>query len=367
MFGRPKGRRESSSFSGHSQGFQRKEDKMKRTRKALCYFFIMSIVVSLLLCEYASGASSKQVKLRLTCGLPINHFLTGVMEMFKQDVESRTNGLVKVETYPGGELYKHSDVPNVIPSGAVEMAICHTGHLGGLHPVGGISGYYFLISSSEQWLKARDTVMPLMDKAYNRYKIKVLVPLYYGSAAFGSKKLLRLPTDAKGLKIRGPTRAHLDVIKAWGAVGVSLPEGEVYDAAGKGAIDAVCTGWSSHAARAHYEVLKYFSGPTTFSIWILIMNLDTWNALSKTNQEIIMSAAKKIESFSENAVAKEDKKYVEKLKGAGATVHFFTAEELSAWTKASKPAFDRWVEECAKAGFKTEVIQIMRVLGIEGY
>jgi len=340
---------------------------MKKTGKGLCFFIALCFVISMLVWSNAEAAPQEKVKLRLTCGLPITHFFTNVMKTFKQDVEAGTKGLVTVELYPGGELYKHKDVPRVLPSGAIEMAICHTSHLGGLHPIGKISGYYFLIKTGEQWFKARDTVMPIMDKAYNKYKIKVLVPLYYGSAAFGSKKMLKLPEDAKGLKIRGPTRAHLDTIQAWGGVGASLSAGEVYDALGKGAIDAVCTGWSSHASRAHYEVVKNFSGPTSFSIWLLVANSDTWNKLSKDTQEIIVKAAEKIEKYTEKVVEEKDQGYIAKLKKGGADVHFLTREELSAWTKTSKPAYDKWVAECTKAGYEDEVIKIMKALEIEGY
>ena len=340
---------------------------MKKTGKVVYLVISLCLAASLLVCSYGEAAPQNKVKLRFTCGLPITHFFTEVMNTFKQDVEAGTKGLVKVELYPGGELYKHKDVPRVLPTGGIEMAICHTSHLGGLHPIGKISGYYFLIKTGDQWFKGRDTVMPIMDKAYNKYKIKVLVPLYYGSAALGAKKMLRLPPDAKGLKIRGPSRAHLDTIKAWGAVGASLSAGEVYDALGKGAIDGVCTGWSSHAARAHYEVTKNFSGPTTFSIWLLLMHLDTWNNLSKDNKEIIAAAARKIEKYTKDVVAEKDKKYIAKLKEKGANVHFFTPEELSAWTKASKPAYDKWVAECIKVGYGDEIRKIMKGLEIAGY
>lgn len=345
----------------------KEEGTMKKTGKAFYLLTAICLVASILILSYAEAAPQKQVKLRLTCGLPITHFFTDLMKTFKKDVETGTKGLVKVEIYPGGELYKHRDVPRVVPAGAIEMAICHTSHLGGLHPIGKISGYYFLVKTKNQWLKARDTVMPIMDKAYSKNKIKVLVPLYYGHAALGSKKMLRVPADAKGLRIRGPSRAHLETIKAWGAIGASLSAGEVYDALGKGAIDAVCTGWSSHAARAHYEVVKNFSGPATFSIWLLIMNSDTWNALSKDSQATVAAAARKFEKSTENAVVKKDQGYIAKLKKSGANVHFFTPEEFSAWTKASKPAYDKWVAECTKAGYKDEILKIMKALEVKGY
>lgn len=339
---------------------------MKNAVKGVYLLISLCLVTSLVVWSYAEAASQKNVKLRLTCGLPITHFMTEAMKSFKQDVEAETKGLVKVELYPGGELYKHKDVARVLPTGAIEMALCHTSHLGGLHPIGKISGYYFLIKTADQWFKARDTVMPIIDKAYNKYKIKVLVPLYYGSTALGASKMLRVPADTKGLKIRGPSRAHLDTLEAWGAVGASLSAGEVYDALGKGAIDGVCTGWSSHATRAHYEVAKNFSGPATYSIWLLVMNLNTWNNLSEDNKETIAAAARDMEQYTRDVVEQKDEQYIAKLQ-ENANVHFFTPEELSAWTKASKPAYEKWVAECIKVGYGDEIRKIMKALEVEGY
>lgn len=333
---------------------------------------IVYILISLCLVTYLSGwshseaASQKNIKIRLTCGLPITHFMTEAMKKFKQDVETESKGLVKVEIYPGGELYKHKDVPRVLPTGAIESAICHTSHLGGLHPIGKISGYYFLVKTADQWHKARDTVIPLLDEAYKKYQIKVLAPLYYGGSAFGANKMIRKPADVKGMKLRGPTRAHLETIEAWGAVGASLSAGEVYDAIGKGAIDGVCTGWSSHVTRAHYEVTQNFSGPATYSIWLLVMNLNFWNKLSDNNKEIVVAAARDIEQYTKEMVGQKDAKYIAKLREK-ANVHVFTPEELSSWTKASKPAFENWVAECIKAGYENEINKIMKVLEIKGY
>jgi TRAP-type C4-dicarboxylate transport system substrate-binding protein len=343
---------------------RRRDKKMKNARKVVYVLLFLCLLTFLVLFSYAEAASQEQVKLRLTCGLPITHFMTEAMKSFKQDLETKTEGLVKVELYPGGELYKHKDVARVLPTGAIEMAICHTGHLSGLHPVGKISGYYFLVKTDDQWSKARDIVMPMMDTAYNKYNIKVLVPLYYGHTALGANKLLREPADIKGLKIRGPTRAHLDCIKAWGATGASLSAGEVYDALGKGAIDGVCTGWSSHATRAHYEVAKYFSGPATYSIWPLIMNLNTWNNLSKDHKEIVAAAARRMEQYTKDMVGQKDKQYIATLE-EHANVHFFTPEELSKWTAATKPAYDTWVAECVKIGYEDEIGKIMKALEVE--
>jgi len=340
---------------------------MKKTGKAFYLLIAICLVVFIVVLSYAEAAPQKKAKLRLSCGLPITHFFTEAMEFFKKEVEAGTNGLVKVETYPGAELYKHKDVVRLLPSGGVEMGIVSASHLVGLNLVGNIGGYYFLLKNGDQWFKARDTVMPIVDKLYNKHNIKILVPLYYGEAAFGAKKLIKMPADAKGLRLRAPSRAHFDCFKAWGAVGASLAAGEVYDALGKGAIDGACTGWSSHGARAHYEVTKYFSGPTMFSTWYLMMNLDTWNGFPKDTQKIIAQAAEKTEQFTKKRVEAEDNKWITKIKESGATVHLFTPEELAAWTEATKPIFNKWLAECTKAGYGDEINKVLKALEIKGY
>ncbi len=340
---------------------------MKKTGKVVYLLTAVYLVTFLVVLSHAEAAPQKNIKLRLSCGLPITHFFTDAMEVFKKDVEAGSNGLIKVETYPGGELYQHKDVVRLLPAGGLEMGIVSSSHLVGLNLVGNIGGYYFVLKTDEQWFKARDTVMPIVDTLYNRHNIRILVPLYYGDAAFGAKKMLRMPADAKGLKLRAPSRAHFDCFKAWGAVGASLAAGEVYDALGKGAIDGACTGWSSHGARAHYEVVKNFSGPTMFSTWFLMMNLDTWNGLPKDAQKIIAQAAAKTEKFTKDKVEEEDNMWIAKIRESGAAVHIFTPAESAAWTEATKPVYDKWVADSTKAGYGGEIIKVLKALGIEGY
>ena len=122
----------------------------------------------------------------------------------------------------------------------------------------------------------------------------------------------------KKLRIRGPTRAHLDVIEAWGAVPTAMGAGEVYDAVSRGALDGVCTGWSSHYKRAFYEVCKYFYGPMSESIWILAMNLDRWNGLTKDDQKILVDASKEFKEFTRVNSVDDDNKCIAQMRKAGA-------------------------------------------------
>jgi len=52
----------------------------------------------------------------------------------------------------------------------------------------------------------------------------------------GKNKLIRVPADMKGLKIRAPAPTMLTAITMWGGIPTSLDAPDVYDALSKGAI-----------------------------------------------------------------------------------------------------------------------------------
>jgi len=305
--------------------------------------------------------------LRLVCGLPVTHPVTESMKLFKEKVEAQTKGELKVSLYPGGELYGHRDAPRVIPSGAVEMAICQAAHLGGLNPLGHFAALYFAIPTMQRWEDAKGVILSLWDEGFNKKNVKVLAPIYYGGSGFVvKKKLVRRPEDVTGLRLRGPTKAHIMCIRAWGAVGVSLAAAEVYDALGKGSIDGAVTGWSTFYSRGFYEVADYFSGPTYQSVWILVMNLKSWNNLTKEQQKVISDAGAEMWAFTKDAGLKFDNEAIEHLKKTR-TVHVFTSEEIQEWMKATKPAYDEMLKRCKDAGYEKEALEILKVLKVPGY
>ena len=61
---------------------------------------------------------------------------------------------------------------------------------------------------------------------------------------------------------------------------------EVYDAMGKGAIDAVVSSWGSMYSRKFYEVSNEFFGPIWWTVWVNFINIGTWNNLSPEIQKI---------------------------------------------------------------------------------
>ncbi len=311
------------------------------------------------------------VLIRFVCGLPFAHHTTKVMELFEQEVEANSNGLIEVELYAGAELYGHKDMVRVIPSGAVEMAITSGGTFAGLNPIGKAMGQPFLTDPDhEKFDKGRATFISVLDtELQKKANVKILDALsWFGEQGFASRdKLIKQPSDLVGLKIRGPGSDQLDAITQWGGIGVSLSAAEVTDAIGKGSIDGALAGFTTWGTRGYYEVADYFSGSTASVPWLFIVNLDTWNGLTPALQQVITEAAQTAEELGSILSFEGDETYLQMGRDTGNTIHLFTPEELVIWKEASQPLYDKWIADCKEAGIEAEAISIFTAFGLAGY
>jgi C4-dicarboxylate-binding protein DctP len=72
--------------------------------------------------------------LRITLQLPIKSHLGVNLEAFEKEVEARSNGEIQVEIYPAAQLYKDSEVPQAVSSGAIEMGVASITQFAGTIP-----------------------------------------------------------------------------------------------------------------------------------------------------------------------------------------------------------------------------------------
>ena len=139
-------------------------------------------------------------------------------------------------------------------------------------------------------------IYDLIDQHYQKKNLK-LIGVF--SAASGYHIMLREPVGAdgalQGRKIRASGTYH-DLVTALGGSVVTLPAGEIYSALERGVVDGAA--WPVFGALDYkwYEVAGYMARPT-FGVTnlTLLMNLDSWNALSKEQQDILVAAAEALE------------------------------------------------------------------------
>ncbi len=327
-------------------------------QKIICVF--LTIIAGLLLCVNAYAKAP--VKLRYFTGMTSAHYFSSdLLPFFATEVEKRAKGSLKVEIYPGGQLFGYRNGIDATTMGAVEMGLTALGHWGGHNPVFSFSDYFLLIDDMDHWFRARDDIHSILEPLFQKKNVKLLYYSAYGGNGICGKTKIESLDDIKGLKVRAPVPGALASLAAWGATPIKIASSEVYDAMGKGAIDAFSSSWGSMYSRKYYEVAKHAVGPIWWTVWVNFISLDTWNSLSPDQQKILMDVSKETEKRSLGVMKSFDKKSLEKLGQVG-TVKLLTSEEKQAWGKSLRPAYSAWIKKCADKGYEKQAKAILEAL-----
>lgn len=185
-------------------------------------------------------------------------------QKFKELIETRTAGSVRVIVYPYGSLGTSDQVTELLHMGAIQFAMASPGHLGKLIPEIQLLLLHFVFSQDNDVNK---TVLgagrPLHERFAALYRQKGLQLLDFypeGWQVWTTKKPIQQLDDFRGLKMRVMTSPLLiEAYKAYGANPTPLPYGEVYSALQLNMIDGQVNPLFAIEEMSFYEVTEYLT------------------------------------------------------------------------------------------------------------
>ncbi|MCE2523774.1 MAG: TRAP transporter substrate-binding protein [Rhodobacteraceae bacterium] len=125
----------------------------------------------------------------------------------------------------------------------------------------------------------------MLDEEFQRTKLLGIWTSAPGKLLMHEKKIESM-SDLAGLKIRVPSKNTGRVVEAWGATAVSMPITQVYQSMETGVVDGVLVDTSVLSSFKLGEVTKYVTQGMvgTNSMFMLVMNRDSWDALDADTQ-----------------------------------------------------------------------------------
>ena len=102
----------------------------------------------------APTIATADVTLRISLQLPLKSHLGQNLVLFKDEVESKSNGEITVEIYDSAQLFKDKEVPEAVGSGAIEMGVASLTRYVGDIPAVDVFYMPFLLNSEEKIRKA---------------------------------------------------------------------------------------------------------------------------------------------------------------------------------------------------------------------
>ncbi len=263
---------------------------------------------------------------------------------FAEKLEEKSGGELNVEMR-GPETVSPFEQLQPVSAGLFDMLFTHGAyHLGETAMAFGMDAV-----TDDPEARRESGIYDVIDAHYAKRNLK-LIGVF--SAASGYHIMLRDPIGddgaLEGRKIRASGTYH-DLVTELGGSVVTLPASEIYSSLERGVVDGAA--WPVFGAMDYkwYEVADYMTRPT-FGVTnlTLLMNLDSWNALSAEQQAMITQTAKELEvegrKHFETLWAEEDKKMQE----AGLAITEFgeeTAKDVNAIFAAGV-----WKQVEAKAG-----------------
>lgn len=308
----------------------------------------------------APPAMKPQV-LRYSGANPPAHHSSIVQRWFADQLEKRTNKLITVEVYQSAELYKHREAVDAVINGAVEMAYCSGGHWGGRTPLFGFYNYVGMLEDMDHYHRSVDQLYALLDPYFEKQGVKLIHFIGYGHNAYAGKKKVLLPSDLKGMMIRGQNSAFNAFLKAMGATTARMSSAEVYDAMAKGALDGSVSGWSTVRTEKWPEIVHYYTSPINCGVFVTFMNLKKWKSIPEYYQKIILDVGKAAQKISFELAVADDAKGIEYAK-TKADVTILNRQQLAKWQEAGRGTWKLWLDACDKRGVGDAARKLMNIL-----
>ncbi|NLD48425.1 MAG: TRAP transporter substrate-binding protein DctP [Clostridiaceae bacterium] len=315
--------------------------------------FLVLLLISALLMTSVIGCGSKKeeasqpeqketqqqetVTLKFACYSPEGHPYVVGRQYFADRAAELSNGTLKIEYYPAGQLGKISDQLKLVENGTVDIAACSIPQFAGVFPISAVTQLPYWTTTEQGFYigqRVKDEI-PEIAAEWKKHNCILLWAQATDAYEIASiKKPYFTPDAAKGVDMVTAGGWFDTMAKMCGIKPQFISPSDYYESAqkgigGDGHIQLLVT---YHNLKI-YEFMKYMTWGLSMGSTIIYMpiNTNTWEKLSPEHQKVLMQAG---QEAGELTVEKWNEKIpvvLEEYKKLGIEVHKTTPEEYEQW------------------------------------
>ncbi len=303
-----------------------------------------------------SPGAAKTIKLNYANFPPAPTFPCVQMERWKVEVEKRTAGKVKVNTFPGSTLLGPKDMMDGVISGQADIGCVSTSYQPGRFTVTNAAGLPLGVTSSRMGsLMLWDFFDKYRPKELS--KVKVLTMFTSAPSNIMARKAVRNLADIKGLDLRASGGAA-QTLKAWGANQIGMPMSATPEALQKGIVQGLFSSLEVLKDLKFAETCRYVTVTNgVIYPFAVVMNMDRWNALPEDVKKVFDDLSREQAEWTGTYMDNHAVKAVDWSKKTH-NVEFIElpAEEKAKWNGLLAPIVDGWVKDAKAKGLPAEEI-----------
>ena len=233
-----------------------------------------------------TARAAEPITLRYANFPPAATFPCVQMEHWAKEVEKRTRGKVKVQTFPGGTLLAAKNIFDGVISGMADIGNFAMSYQPGRFPVSEAVDLPMGFTSARA---ASLTLFDLIEKHKPKEfaAVKVLTLFTCPPTNFMTKTPVRSLADLKGMELR-VAGTNAEVVKRLGGIPVAMPQSETPEAIQKGVVKGMV---SSMEILKDFKFAAYTPYATVANLpvvsFAVVMNKAKWDSLPADVKDVI--------------------------------------------------------------------------------
>ena len=271
-----------------------------------------------------AGMVVAQTTLKISISTAQNSHQGVAIDTFAKEVERRTGGRYKVQTFYSGALGAERESIEATQLGTQELTLSSTGPVSNFVPEVRILDVPFLF---RDYTHARSVLDgPIGQEMLSKFDVKGLKALAWAENGFrhmtNNKRAINGPDDLRGLSIRTTENpVHIQAYKAFGINPIPMAFTEVFMALQQGTVDGQENSLSVITAAKFEQVQKYLSlTGHVYSPAVILMNKAKFDQLTVADKQHFIDAAKEATKANRARVDSDEKTAIADLRSKGMQV-----------------------------------------------
>lgn len=294
---------------------------------------------------FAGAVRADDAKVLTAADVHVNGYPTvEAVRWMGERIEKQTGGRLRIRVYYAGQLGRESDTVNLTRFGALDITRVNFAPLNNPFPLTELFSLPYVFESVDHMRRAVDgEAGRRVLQGFERRDLVGLAIYDAGSRSFYNvRRPVYQPQDLHGLKVRvPPSDIFLGMVTALGADPAPLPFGDVYSALQTHLIDGAENNWRTFHTSRQFEVAHYWSHTEhSFSPEALLMSRRTFDALSPSDRELVLSAARDSVPYMRDLWDRMEQESRTFVLGAGVQ---FNEVDRAAFHKVSAPLLEKYV------------------------
>ncbi len=302
---------------------------------------VASMMAAALSATFGMAQAAPEITIKYANVMAPSHDTSKGVAKFAEIVAKKSDGRIKVQHYPGGQLGSDKETYEAAQQGLLQIAGGSYANLVTITRAFEVLHLPYIFDSRAEAHRALDSakVREAINKELDKVGLRWLMTFEYGFRDINtSTKKIVEPGDLNGLKIRvsrSPT--EVEGVKAFGGTPVTVDWPEVYNALRFRVVDGEAQPFGTMVSAKHHEIIKeHLELDWQYYGFVGMISTKQWNAYPDWAKKVIEESAVEAQQYHRQIWLEEDEKAKAAYLKAGGKITQPTPEQRAKWVQAGR-------------------------------